>query len=308
VVRANDEGEQEETEPLSLVQRAVLATAIDLLAERLGPGGALAVAPFAPAIEVLASRVRSEFRAASERRQAEVLVAAAAAAGSTSEEFADMVGKSDHTVLLTARAMAGAAGTAWPTKVYALGRALADGLIADDDQVNVADLVIPAMSDMERLHVNLLDLFVSWRPGRSQTDLWEYVPHRKLPDDEDEIVWSGGERGWTLREIESVRPALAPVITSLIGTLERHGLIDQYDHTFQAIESYAKLDEKEAGRDAKHMEPRESRVAVSTGRPGGVYPIGIAPPDKSWSSTPLGKQVLEYYHMAATEFGADPGS
>lgn len=55
-------GEQDEdgAEP-SLGDRMMTAGVIALVGDRLGPGGALALAPFLPAAEVLISQVRSEF-------------------------------------------------------------------------------------------------------------------------------------------------------------------------------------------------------------------------------------------------------
>ncbi len=67
-----------------------------------------------------------------------MLAATVEATGQDPEGLAELIGKSEHTRLLTATAMVGAASTAWPPKVYALGRALADGLIADGDQINIA--------------------------------------------------------------------------------------------------------------------------------------------------------------------------
>ena len=75
------------------------------------------------------------------------------------------------THLLTGIAMTGAAGTARPPEVFALGRALADGLITDDDQINIADLVLPAMADMDRPHISLLELLVRWMPESSTGNL-----------------------------------------------------------------------------------------------------------------------------------------
>ncbi len=75
------------------------------------------------------------------QRVAGMLGSAAEASERDAEELADLVGKSEHSRLLTATASA--AGSAWPPKVRALGRALAVGLIAEDNtQINIADLVL----------------------------------------------------------------------------------------------------------------------------------------------------------------------
>src|SRR5262249_22308275 len=71
-------GEQAEAgaEP-SLGDRVIAAGAMAVVADRLGPGGTLALAPFLPLAEVLISKVRSELTAGTTRRQAQMLGVAA---------------------------------------------------------------------------------------------------------------------------------------------------------------------------------------------------------------------------------------
>jgi hypothetical protein len=297
-VSANDEGEAEALTP---VQRSLLSTAVELVGERLGPGGALALAPFTPWLENLASRVRSEFRSGAERRQAQVLGSANEATGQSPEEFAETIGKSDHTVLLTARAMAGAAGTAWPHKVYALGRALADGLIAEPDKVNVADLVIPAMIDMERPHLNLLDLLVRCEALKTGVESWEAVPRTEPPS-------NLGPHRWTLTEIIGARPALEPVMTSLIGTLDRHGLAVQDYRLAEAIENYSRANAEDIRQRTQRGGGGTPTVPAAPRKLSALTVLGGIVPEETWSPTPLGERVLGYYHQAAAETGASPAA
>ena len=109
-------------------------------------------------------RIQSGFTASA---SGQMLASASEASGHNLEELAGLIGASEHTRLLTAQALTEAAGTSWPPKV----RALADGLIGEDTKLNVADLVIPAMIDMERPHVALLDLLARWIPKPTGRDV-----------------------------------------------------------------------------------------------------------------------------------------
>jgi hypothetical protein len=224
-----------------------------------------------------------------------VLGVAAEATGKDQGEFADMIGQSDHTVLLTARAMAGAAGTAWPDKVYALGRALADGLMAEPDDVNVADLVIPAMTDMERPHLNLLDLLIHWEPEQTGPEEWRATPYTKPARPTPR-----GRLPWTLPRIVSVRPALEPVLSSLIGTLERHGLAVQNDNVAEAIENYSRANEEDIKRRTRRGGAGQPNVPAAPRPLSRLHILGGIVPEESWSPTPLGERVLDYYRLAAT--------
>lgn len=218
-----------------------------------------------------------------------------------------MIGESDHTVLLTARAMAGAAGTAWPDKVSALGRALADGLIAEHDEVNVADLVIPAMVDMERPHLNLLDLLVHWEPMATGPEQWGAEPYAK-PSNPARPGRRTGPNRWTLPQIVSVRPALEPIVTSLIGTLERHGLAVQNDNIAEAIETYSRANEEDVRRRTMRGGAGQPTVPAAPRKLSSLTILGGVAPEESWSPTPLGERVLDYYRIAAIEVASPEAS
>ena len=81
--------------------------------------------------------------------------------------------------------------TAWPPKVYALGRVLAAGLIASDEaEVDVQDQALAAMADLERLHIILLELLVKYEPDWTG-ERYVAVPHR-VPSYQD--TFFGGSR------------------------------------------------------------------------------------------------------------------
>ena len=206
-----------------------------------GVGGATIAAVATPYTEEFLRRVLAEFKPEVQRRAARMLVSTAEATEREPGELAGLISGSERTRLLTATAMAAVAGTAWPPKVYALGRALAAGLIATDDaEINMADLVIPAMADMERPHISLLELLVQWVPVEAA----QMPTTMQAAEDQNSYsawgIWSIGERIWTAHQIETVRPPLCVALTSLIGTLQRHGLADQNDATPHLLEQFSK--------------------------------------------------------------------
>lgn len=60
--------------------------------------------------------------------------------------------------MLYGMAAEAAAKTAWPPKVIALGRVLAQGLLGDGDEIDLVQYALAAMTEMERIHVELLEL------------------------------------------------------------------------------------------------------------------------------------------------------
>jgi hypothetical protein len=195
---------------------------------------------------------------------------------------------------MTAVAMDGAARTAWPPRVSALGRALADGLIADDAEVDVVEPVLPAMTSMDRAHVSVLELLVRRMPlGTENCSAGASYGA--------EGEWDAGWRFWSAEQIIQARPTLRLVLPSLIGTLQRHGLVVQNDETPGAL---AKVSEQ--ARDSL-------RRGSSGGRPWRDAPVMPTTPEirlittaPTWSPTELGERVLGYYQLAAAEFDVDP--
>jgi hypothetical protein len=221
-----------------------------------------------------------------------MLGAAAEASDQDLGGLAGMIGRSERTRLMAGIAMTGAATTAWPPKVYGLGRALADGLIAADDaEVNIADLVVPAMTDMDRPHVSLLELLVRWIPEQAVGQPLDVRAHQDLPPYLPGEAWHVGQRSWTAAQIGEARPALQPVVTSLMGTLMRHDLAAQNDSIPSVLAKYADEINQHLGRLESSMSMPESTVRR------------ILPPP-SWSPTELGERVLGYYRLAADEFAA----
>lgn len=284
------EGEDEAEKRPSRIPESAAAVGGALAGWRLGPGGELVGAAAGPLLKDMASKAWDEFTRGAQRRQEKMLASAAKASRSGPEEVVRLIAKSEHTHLLTATAMDGAARTAWPPKVAALGRALADGLIAESDtQIDAAELILPAMADMDRPHVSLLELFVRWIPDWVGHHLSPRA-YRDLPPDHPGD-WAPRERIWSAREIGQARPPLQPVITSLIGTVQRHGLAVEASPLPGVLARYA----QELDRSQRGNAPKISEFSMRQ----------ITPPPR-WSPTELGERVLRYYHLAANEFVDNP--
>lgn len=302
---SNDDVEQP-----SRAVRAAADAALVFVGARLGGLDGAMLATFAtPYAEDFLQKALGELKSDKRRRWSQMFESTAEATGSDPDELVDLIDDSERTRLLTAAAMTSAAGTAWPPKVYALGRALADGLIAvDGAEVNIADLVIPAMTDMERPHLSLLELLVRWIPDQATGQPLQVRAHQEVPvhqagngfsaGDFSRSGWTIGERKWATYQINQARPMLEPVLTSLIGTLRRHGLAEQFDDTPGVL---AKFSEK--------MREVSSHTGVRSGQR--ITAASLLPQTMSeiealevtaaprWSPTELGELVLKYYRLAA---------
>jgi hypothetical protein len=279
---------------------------------RLGPEAALALGGAGSLFESLAQKAWDELRSDGRRRAAAVLSSAAEEAGCDHEQLGRLIADSEATRLQAALAMDAAQRTAWPPKVRALGRVLAAGLIADDEaEVDVQQMALVAMADLERLHVNLLELLVNCEPDWIQNGIVA-VPHRvpsyqsvflggEGPDNPK--VWSSGRRIWTAREICAVRPQLRPVLTTLIGTLQRHGLAAEVDSAPKVVKQLSKGLTEQVNRQAGRTQ-RGRQMKPITLREATVRPV-----EPSWSPTELGEKVLDYYRLAGEDNITDtPGS
>ena len=115
----------------------------------------------------MAEKMRDAWRRDQRYNVAVMAAAAAIEAGWSAEDLGDRMARTATARMLTGLAAEAAAKTAWPPKVIALGRILADGLTAADDKIDLPQYALVAMADMERLHVALLDLLVKYEPDRA---------------------------------------------------------------------------------------------------------------------------------------------
>jgi hypothetical protein len=173
-------------------------------------------------------------------------------------------------------------------------------LVAGLDQtdaavIDIPKMVLPAMTEMVASHLRLLELMVMWRWDDSlrQTGCREAV----RIDAPEMGYFAHIKSAWTARQMKSAVPSLEPILGSLIGALERHGLIDRNDSTAEALTKFSEASSRET----------ERRNPVTRGNSQQRPPVissleakRIAP-EPSWSPTALGEQVLGYYDLAGDE-------
>lgn len=217
------------------------------------------------------------------RRINEALRAAAEDLGLTAEEFAEFSTRSERARFLTDEAMKAAEATDWPAGVRAIGRALAAGLREPDEALSIPRLVLPAMTELTQAHALLLNLLVmarTWPADRSEP---EWV------DDHPQLGSTPSE--WPAGYIKAALPDLEPVLPALIGTLERHGMIERVDGIVDALDKFAGQVEQTLYR-RPQMSQRILRADIDR---------SIPPP--TWSPTDLGKQVIGFYEIAGKQRG-----
>jgi hypothetical protein len=266
-----------------------------------GPAGAIAGAVLGPVLEPLVKGAWSEISASAQRRQKDVL-ASAIHAGISIDEMEDRINASERTQLVTGLALSAACRTAWEDKVRTLGRSLASGLLAGDDaKIDSEQMIIAAIADIEGPQLAMLEFLVAHRPPRYAGE--PHINSLSLPEDSrsrrGDGSWAVTSREWSSRGIAYARPNLAPLAPSLLGTLQRHGLIVQNDKTGEALKKYASKYEEALGqqyrRDGRSGEFRPKSV------PRVSSPERLAP-EPTWSPTELGEQVYLRFRDAGTKF------
>jgi len=267
-----------------------------------GPPGAAAGlvigAALGPELEPLVAWAGKKLSAGVRRRQAQVL----AETGIPAEELREKIGASERTQLLTGFALNAAARTTLEGKLRTLGRSLASGLLAEDNAtIDVEQLILAAIADIEGPQLAMLELLVRWAPGHlaggppieGPLDVPDYSHSRS-----DDGSWHVRERKWSSRLIAFARPNLASIAPSLLGTLQRHGLVVQNDNTGEAIERYARAFEDRFG--AQIGQQARAGAFRPSGPPRVANPAGLVP-EPTWSPTELGEQVYLRFRDAGTD-------
>jgi hypothetical protein len=191
-----------------------------------GPVSGIIGAAAGPALVPAAEQILTELGLDGRRRSGAALAAACDVSGLPLEEILKRISSDEKLRLLAGIVIASATRTAWDDKVRTLGRSLASGLLATDDaEVDTEQLVIASISDIEAPQLCLLELLVCWQPPPFGYGLPE--PHHIASDPSSMrmgATWNAGLRTWTVVQIGSARPRLVPVLPSLLGMLQRHGL------------------------------------------------------------------------------------
>lgn len=259
-----------------------------------GPVGLIAGAALGPLLEPFVRHVWDELRGDAQQRQGATLAAAAEVLGSDPEELERLVLASDQSRLQAGIALSAAARTTWAPKVIAIGRALAAGLIAADDaRIDTEPLIMAALADIEVPHASLLDLIVGHWPLQSAEGL--IAEPITAAEREANNPWGPGARIWPAADMAVLRPALRPVLPSLLGTLNRHGLAAQSDQPGDPF-----------GRSHRTMQQRIiGEVAQRQRAAGNVSPVvntQFYAPAGAWLPTELGEEVLNALIQAGADF------
>ncbi len=218
-----------------------------------------------PKLEPLVRGVWAELSESARQRQTDVLFWAIHN-GIPVDEMEKRINASERAQLLTGFTLSAATRTAWENKVRALGRSLASGLLANDNtKIDTEQLIIAAVADIEGPQLAMLELLVCWEPDvEFGTEL--VIGPLKIPEYSHDPTrggsWHVGLRRLSGGHIACARPNLAPIAPSLLGTLQRHGLVGQNDDV---------------------SNPRSSA------------------PHRTWSPTELGEQVFIRFRDAGTE-------
>jgi hypothetical protein len=282
-------GEDDRAEPrpdvAGIVQRMIAGGAAATFGYSVGrlPGAALA-AMSSPALEPLAGKVWGEIGPDARRRQTTTLAAACdAMGGADAAALEERIMASEQSRLQAGIALDAASRTAWPPKVIALGRALAVGLTADD-KIDSYALILAALADIEVPHAFLLELLTGHWPRMIGQQLTAelYVPALGAS-------WSVGQRIWHPADIGSARPRLSPALPSLLGTLQRHGLVTRGDSADDPF-----------SRTGREMNQRFVSDLAARHQNAGAIP-GYAP-SRAWVPTELGQEVMDLLLEAGAEF------
>ena len=202
----------DEQKPGSLASQATIVGTTALAAAIAIPGPAGAAIGAAATIYTLAGldKLTSVWRERSRNNAEYVLdTAAHAIGGMTAVELVEHIkGDPERERLLAIAAIAGGE-TVLTEKIKALGKALADGILAKDDaKVNEQAMILAAMRDIEAPHVKVISMMFNNRePG--PPDGW----FRKF-------VY----RPWT-REHFQRDSSFGITLRSILATLERHAII-----------------------------------------------------------------------------------
>jgi hypothetical protein len=258
-----------------------------------GPVGPFVTAATAPYLELLAKTAWDKFGEDVKDRIFAMLGWAWQATGLNSVRFASRIGRNERARLLTATAMTGAATTSWPPRVAAIGKLLASGLIADDeDELDLVALALAAMAEMDRPHVTLLDLLVNFAPNFTVASS-EAQPYRHQRP--ESTGWSAGRRVWTAAQIGTVRPQLRPALPGLIGTLVRHGLAVENNEAAAALVEIIRGFEHRGQEQARQIRAGSTLTAASLQPHIPEVPSIV----QTWSPTERGEQILGFYREAA---------
>jgi hypothetical protein len=203
---SGDPGDENE---LAVLRGLAAATVAALAAAAGGPAAALAAAGLTPVLERLVLEGKQRY----DRNAARVASYAAEQLGTSEQAFGEQASRSTERLHLTISSLRAGHQTLWDDKVTALARALADGL-ADDARVDHQLLVVSALADLEKPHLQVLDVLADGA-GYEGAAVFSAVFHRQALVDR--------------------LPHLEDLLPVLINTLVRQGLATEDQDWFAAL-------------------------------------------------------------------------
>ena len=278
---------------------AAAAAAGALIGGIAGPGGSVVGAWLGPKLKRWVSGVWAELSESARQRQSDVLFWAIRE-GVPVDEMEARIKASKQTELLTGLALDAAWQTAGQDKLRTLGGSLAAGLLAEDTAtIDTEQMIIAAIADIEAPQLAMLELLVAWRPGRNTAEPRISGPLDLPKDSHDRPFddnWGVSWREWSREQIAYARPNLAPIAASLLGTLQRHGLVVQNSNTDETVERLQRAVESAFNQMYGYV------------RAGGGFSTRGAPrlnthdvaQEPTWSPTELGEQVFLRFRDAET--------
>ncbi len=169
-----------------------------------------------PVVAKAVGVILSKFATRREESTSEVLQLAADMAGVPVDEVARRAVADERTLELAGEAIWAAWQTLNADKIRGLARALANGLTAEE-RIDQERLVIAALSDMEAVHIKVLDFMD--QPNR-------YRAHRSS--------------SWQVGELTAELPGLQAAFRPVLAVLERHYLV-------KLVENWAAVEDKDRG-------------------------------------------------------------
>jgi hypothetical protein len=293
----SDSGELEERVSLADLYQRMAAAGLGAFFGLVIPGGAgiAAGAALGVGLGPLMAKIRAEW-SRDQQRNGHILVESACESSNRSaQDLFALISESPKTRLLFNQALRAATETAWEGKIRALGRAMVQGLVSSDQAViDTTEKIERAIADINQPELCLLEFLTCYAPrglGKDAIPIRVNVPEYGLSV-KPEPSWSAGHRKWTAEQIERRRPRLRPVMQSLFGTLERHGLIKWNSNSDDNLH---KLLEELQRASTIRPAPGYNSVNFSPFR----Y-INLSPDASTCEPTELGEQVYLQFYKAGT--------
>lgn len=166
----------------------------------------LAVAVVGPLLPRGLEVVTRRAKAFKKKRQDATLRVAAAVAGDGAQEMVRRIEGDPSISSFVDAAVEAGGNSAYPSRIRALGAALATGVLADDtDTLDVEQIVIESLSRLERPHIRLLVFMAQWSEEDQEVDEgWPTV----------KPLWG---RTSLANELESLQPVLTRLLADLLA-------------------------------------------------------------------------------------------